>query len=236
MRRRSSSLTSLSFARMRSRRVFRLIRKLPRRDLPQMKVKPRKLKVSGLPSPRRLRSFRRKAAELDQPGLLRMQRQRELLQPLAHRIQEAPGVALVLEADDEVVGIAHDDHVARGLAPSPALGPEVEHVVQVDVGKQRRDHRPLPGPPVTDRHDPVFQDARLEPFLDQADDAPVADPMLHEPDQPFLARSRRRTIGCRRPVSSSPSCAGSRRQSASSASCVPRPGRNPYEKPRKSSS
>ena len=27
---------------------------------------------------------------------------------------------------------------------------------------------------------------RLEPFLDQADDAPVADPMLQEADQPIL--------------------------------------------------
>ena len=46
-----------------------------------------------------------------------------LFQPLAHLVQEAPGVLLVLEADDKVVGIAHDDHVARGLTPSPALGP-----------------------------------------------------------------------------------------------------------------
>ena len=66
-----------------------------------------------------------------------MKRQRKLLKPLAHLIEEAPGVGLVLEADDEVVGVAHDDHVARGLTPSPALGPEVEDVVQVDVGKQR---------------------------------------------------------------------------------------------------
>jgi len=34
------------------------------------------------------------------------------------------------------VGVAHDDHVAHGLAPSPAFGPQVEHVVQVDVGQQ----------------------------------------------------------------------------------------------------
>ena len=59
--------------------------------------------------------------------------------------------------------------------------------MQVDVGKQRRDHRSLPGPLVTDRDDPVFQDTRLQPFLDQADDARVADPMLQEADQPFLA-------------------------------------------------
>jgi hypothetical protein len=39
-------------ARMRSGRVFRLSWKWPCRNLPQMNVKPRKLKVSGLPSPR----------------------------------------------------------------------------------------------------------------------------------------------------------------------------------------
>jgi hypothetical protein len=54
-------------------------------------------------------------------------------------------------------------------------------------GQERRDHRALPCPLVTDRHDPVFQNARLEPLADQADDAPVADPMLHEPYEPFLA-------------------------------------------------
>jgi hypothetical protein len=45
----------------------------------------------------------------------------------------------------------------------------------------------LPGPLAPHRDDPVFQDARLQPFLDQADDAPVADPMLQEADQPSLA-------------------------------------------------
>src|SRR5215475_144096 len=93
-----------------------------------------------------------------------MQRQRELLQPRAHDLQEASGLGLVLESDDEIVGIAHDDHVARGLTPAPALGPEIEDVVQVDVGKKRRYHRPLPGPLVTNRHDSVFKDARPEPF------------------------------------------------------------------------
>src|SRR5262249_48210118 len=95
--------------------------------------------VEGLrfAKPAPLAALCRKASELDEPGLLRMQRQRKLPQPLAHLVQEALGVALVLESDDEVIGIAHDNHVARGLAPSPALDPEVEGIVQVDVGKQR---------------------------------------------------------------------------------------------------
>src|SRR5215472_11818637 len=42
------------------------------------------------------------------------------------------------------------------------------------------------GPLVTNRHDSVFKDARPEPFLDQADHAWIADPMLHEADQPVL--------------------------------------------------
>jgi len=45
----------------------------------------------------------------------------------------------------------------------------------------------LPGPTVTDRDDPVLEDARPEPLPDQADDARVGDPVLQEADQPFLA-------------------------------------------------
>src|SRR5437868_2218794 len=41
---------------------------------------------------------RRSAAELDQAGLLRMKRQRELLQSCTRRFQETPRVRLVLEA------------------------------------------------------------------------------------------------------------------------------------------
>ena len=98
----------------------------------------------------------RRLAKLDQASLLRMKRQRELLEPLAHRVPEAPGIDLVREANDYVVGIPHNHHSARGLAPSPALGPQIEHVVQVDVGEQRRNHRALPRSLLTDRDDPVF--------------------------------------------------------------------------------
>src|ERR1043166_7562487 len=90
-----------------------------------------------LAEPLPLAALRRKTSELDQPGLLRMQRQRKLTQPLAHLLQKAPAIAIVLKSDDEVVGVAHDDHVASGRALSPACGPEIERVVQVDVGEQR---------------------------------------------------------------------------------------------------
>jgi CheY-like chemotaxis protein len=131
-------------------------------------------------------SGRRMAAELEQAGLVRMERQRELLQPRTHRVSEAVSVRLVLEADDDIISIADDDHVACGLAPSPALRPEIEHVVQIDVGEQRRDHRSLPGSRLADHDGPVLQNTRLQPLSDEADDAPVADPVLHEASQPGL--------------------------------------------------
>src|SRR4030081_2714484 len=75
----------------------------------------------------------------------------------------------------------------RARVPPPALGPQIEHVVQVDVGEQRRNHRALPRPLLTDRDDPVLQHARPQPFLDQADDAWITDAMLDKADQPTLA-------------------------------------------------
>ena len=147
-------------------------------------------------------SSRGKATKLDQAGLVRMQRQRELLKPCAHCSEEPTGVGLVLEAGHHVIGITHDDHVASGFPPSPALGPQVEDVVQVDVGEQRRDHRSLPRPPVADRHRPIFEDARSEPFADQADDALVANPVFHKAGQPLLAHrvEERPDVGVQYPV------------------------------------
>ena len=42
----------------------------------------------------------------------------------------------MFEPDDDIIGEFNHDQVARGLAPSPALGPEVERVVEIDVGEQ----------------------------------------------------------------------------------------------------
>ena len=177
-------LDLLSFACWRSPRDFRLTINLARRVRSQMKTKPRNLKVSGLPSPccARLSTAWRPTRS---GGSFRMQRQREVLEPITHRIPEAPGVRLVLEADDDVVGIPHDDHVARGLAPSPALDPEIEHVVQVDVAKV--EGSPTLARPVSLTVTTPSSVHPPSPFLDQADDAWVADPMLEESYQPTLA-------------------------------------------------
>ena len=71
------------------------------------------------------------------------------------------GIGLALEPHDDIVRIAHNDHVAGGFPLSPAVGPEVEGVVQVDIREQRRDHRPLPGSPFAEGYDLIFENTRL---------------------------------------------------------------------------
>ena len=70
--------------------------------------------------------------------------------------------------------------VALGVALAPLLRPEIEDVVEVDVGQERRDHRALPRANLTRPNLPVFHHPDRQPFADQADDPPVADPVLHK--------------------------------------------------------
>jgi hypothetical protein len=43
----------------------------------------------------------------------------------------------MLESYDDIIGIADDDYVAGSAMLSPVLNPQIENVVQVDVGQQR---------------------------------------------------------------------------------------------------
>jgi hypothetical protein len=47
-------------------------------------------------------------------------------------VQESLRLMLMLKADNGVIRIADGNHVA-GRVSAPAMGPEIEHVVQVDV-------------------------------------------------------------------------------------------------------
>ena len=80
-------------------------------------------------------------AEHDQPGLFLMKREAKLDQSLGEAGQHLPCVRLALEGHHKVVGIPHDRYTAVRL-PTPAMNPEIEDVVQEDIGQERRDHSP----------------------------------------------------------------------------------------------
>jgi hypothetical protein len=57
----------------------------------------------------------------------------ELGEPFPERGEKLLAVVAVLESDDGVVGIADDADIALAVPPPPAVSPEVEGVVEVDV-------------------------------------------------------------------------------------------------------
>ena len=84
-----------------------------------MCVKPRKSNVSGFPVAPRRPVTGGVPPELDQAGLVRVQLQPELREPLAKLGEEPLRVVLVLEPDDKVIGEPHDDHVTVRVPPPP---------------------------------------------------------------------------------------------------------------------
>ena len=91
-----------------------------------------------------LTSQGRKSAELDQPRLVLMERQAKLGQPVLEVSQHPPRIRRFLKAHHEVVSIAHDRHPTGRMPPPPLVDPEIEHVVQEDVGQRTKSLRSSP--------------------------------------------------------------------------------------------
>ena len=121
MRRLSWSLTCFSFARIRLAIVMRFTQNRPflrrRADMRETeKVERFRLALApGCPV------ADGEPPELDQPGLLRVQLQPELREPLPQVGQEPLCVPAMLEPHDEIVGVAHDDHITACLSVSPPV-------------------------------------------------------------------------------------------------------------------
>jgi hypothetical protein len=105
--------------------------------------------------------FSRKAAEFNQPGLIRMQRKRELFQPLPHIFQEPFRVSFVLKAHDKVIGVPHYDDLTSGVVFTPVIGPKVERIVKIDIGQKRRCHGSLRSAHLGWYKVSIIHDARL---------------------------------------------------------------------------
>ena len=62
-----------------------------------------------------------------------MQLQPELREPLAQIGKEPLGVLTTLKARQKVVGEPSEDHIPARVTPSPLVGPQVKHIMQIDV-------------------------------------------------------------------------------------------------------
>jgi hypothetical protein len=80
---------------------------------------------------------RRQPAEFDQTGLLLVERQLKLRHPLFEGDQHPPCIFCELKAHHEVIGVSHDDHSTTRRPLPPLTNPQIQHIMQKDVGKQR---------------------------------------------------------------------------------------------------
>jgi hypothetical protein len=119
--------------------------------------------------------------ELDQARLLGVELQAELRKPAAKVRPEPLRVITVLEAHHGVVGETHDHDISVRVPTPPLMNPQVEDVMRVDVAEQRRSRSPLRNALLERRPRPLLDDPRAEPFLDQAQNPLVRDPVLNEP-------------------------------------------------------
>jgi hypothetical protein len=92
---------------------------------------------------------------------------------------------LVLEPNDGIICVADDDDVALRALP-PLVCPLVKNIVQVDVRKQRRNHRALRSPSLRLRPDAIIDYSPVEPFSDQSQDSRVGNPFLDHFHQEFF--------------------------------------------------
>src|ERR1039457_3305145 len=89
-----------------------------------------------------------------------------------------------------------------GVAFPPLVRPQVEDVMQVDVGQKWRDHRALRCSDLPRCHLPVLSHPGLQPFTDQPDHPLVADTVFDKTDQPIVADriEESRDVGVQYPV------------------------------------
>src|ERR1700677_163648 len=99
---------------------------------------------------------------------------------------EPLGIRFSLESNDNVVGKSHDDDITVCLFSAPPLNPQVEYVMEVHVGQQRRCAATLRRAFFHSHPLPVLQHASVQPFLDESHNASVRNSMLDELHQPFV--------------------------------------------------
>ncbi len=126
--------------------------------------------------------------ELEKSRFLRVQFQIELLHSLREFRPELSGIRLAVKSSHDVVRKTHHDNVAVRPLLTPRLDPQVEHVMEINVGQQRRSAAALGRPFFHSYPFPILQHACVEPFLDQSHDAPVRHPVLDELHQPFVRK------------------------------------------------
>jgi len=126
------------------------------------------------------------APKRNEARLVRVQFEVEPVESFPQGAHKLLGVVFVLEADNEIVTVSHDNDISPCVPAAPLGGPEVKDIVQGEVRQERTCATPLGRPFLLLSPVPILQHARLEPLADVADDALVPNPVLDKLHQPFV--------------------------------------------------
>jgi len=125
-------------------------------------------------------------AEFDQARFIRVKGEAESSETFLEVLQESFRFLAMLESQDVVVRISDNDNIPRCMTAPPLLYPQVQDVMKIHIGKQRRDHRALGCTHSSRRPLTILGDSCPEPLADQAENPSVSNPVLEEVEQPFM--------------------------------------------------
>src|SRR5262245_32316554 len=80
------------------------------------------------------------SSEFKMPRFLLSQFQMELPHAITKAFKKGLGIRLVLETRQEIIGKAGQIGFAPTLTTHPALEPDIQNVMEVDIGKERREY------------------------------------------------------------------------------------------------
>ena len=80
--------------------------------------------------------------ELDSARLVRVKIQSELPQSFSHTLAKTICIRFPLEPENDVIRIADHDHLASRMFSAPDIRPEIEHIMKIDIRKERRVYSP----------------------------------------------------------------------------------------------
>ena len=109
-----------------------------------------------------------------------MERESVSAEKFAQHVKQPLAAVAVFESDDKVVGESHQPAVSAQARPRHFLEPLVQHMVQEDVGKHRRDYPTLGSAGDRPVHDSLFEHPRFQPFVNHAPYDAVLDPQVEE--------------------------------------------------------
>jgi hypothetical protein len=176
------------------------------------------------------------APERYQPGLLLGQRQLELPETSGQDPVESVCVILALKERQDVVREPNPRRLSAAPRLHDAREPEVQRVVERDIGQHRGQGPALRGPRFRDSERGLLQYARHQPFPDEAEHPRVSDAEVQHPEEPRVVDGVDVTadVGLDDPVR--PAAHHRVAQVAERVVRALRPGQNPSETGQKSAS